>query len=164
MYLLHIFPLTSTHLLLRCCTFFNWTKKNSFDCVANRKIGNRKSQNLISTVTCIYIYNYQSSLSGLNMELFIEVQNLFFFNLNGVESNWAHSALRPRIGLLCQPRMIMMMEKLVKWWFALETEVFGENLLQRHFIHHKPHMLCPDTNPDRRGGNPGTNRLSYGTA
>jgi hypothetical protein len=39
-----------------------------------------------------------------------------FFNLysEGVESNWVHSALRPPIGLLCQPRVIMMMEKLVE--------------------------------------------------
>jgi hypothetical protein len=33
----------------------------------------------------------------------------------GVESNWVHSALRPLIGLLCQPRvMMMMMQKLVE--------------------------------------------------
>jgi hypothetical protein len=32
----------------------------------------------------------------------------------GVESNWVHSALRPLLGLLCQPRVIMMMEKLVE--------------------------------------------------
>jgi hypothetical protein len=32
----------------------------------------------------------------------------------GVESNWIHSALRTLIGLLCQPRVIMMMEKLVE--------------------------------------------------
>jgi hypothetical protein len=32
----------------------------------------------------------------------------------GVESNWVHSALRPPIGLLCQARMIMMMQKLVE--------------------------------------------------
>jgi hypothetical protein len=31
----------------------------------------------------------------------------------GVESK-VHSALRPPISLLCQPRMIMMMEKLVE--------------------------------------------------
>jgi hypothetical protein len=29
--------------------------------------------------------------------------------------NWVHSALRPLIGLLCQPRVIMMMENLVEW-------------------------------------------------
>jgi hypothetical protein len=32
----------------------------------------------------------------------------------GVESNWVHSALRALIGILCQPRVIMMMEKLVE--------------------------------------------------
>jgi hypothetical protein len=44
------------------------------------------------------------------------------------------------IGLLCQHRVIMMVEKLVEW-LAGETEVLGENLLQSRFVHHKPHML-----------------------
>jgi hypothetical protein len=43
-----------------------------------------------------------------------------------------------------------------------ETEVLGENLPQCRFVHHKPHMLCPDANPGRWGGKPATNRLSYG--
>jgi hypothetical protein len=34
----------------------------------------------------------------------------------------------------------MMMEKLVEWWLAWETEVFGENLPQCRFVYHKPHM------------------------
>jgi hypothetical protein len=52
MYLLYIFPLlSSTHLWLRCSNFFNPSKKNSFACAANRKIGNRKGQRLISTFT-----------------------------------------------------------------------------------------------------------------
>jgi hypothetical protein len=42
-----------------------------------------------------------------------------------MESNWVHSALRPLIGLLCQPRVIMIVEKLVEQ-LAGETE--GENL------------------------------------
>jgi hypothetical protein len=39
-----------------------------------------------------------------------------FFNRysEGVESTWVHSALRSPIGLLCQPRVFMMMEKLVE--------------------------------------------------
>jgi hypothetical protein len=41
--------------------------------------------------------------------------------------------------LLCQPRVIMM-AKLVEWLVG-ETEVLGENLLQRRFVHHKTHML-----------------------
>jgi hypothetical protein len=57
-----------------------------------------------------------------------------------VESNWVHSVLQPPIGLLYQPRVIMMMEKLVEWWLAEETEVLGENLPQWRFVHHKTHM------------------------
>jgi hypothetical protein len=67
------------------------------------------------------------------------------------------SALRPLMGLLCQLRVIMMMEKLG------ETEVLGENLPQCRFAHHKAHMLPRrETGPPR--WDPATNRLSYGTA
>jgi hypothetical protein len=51
-----------------------------------------------------------------------------------------HSTLRPLNGPLCQPRVIMIMEKLVEW-LAGETEVLGENLPQCRFVHHKPHRL-----------------------
>jgi hypothetical protein len=51
-----------------------------------------------------------------------------------------YSTLRPLNGLLCQPRVIMIMEKSVEW-LAGETEVLGENLPQCRFDHHKPHML-----------------------
>jgi hypothetical protein len=44
------------------------------------------------------------------------------------------------------------------------TEVLGENLLQRHFIHHKSHMTRPGFELSRHGGKPATNRLSYGMA
>jgi hypothetical protein len=50
------------------------------------------------------------------------------------------STLRLLNGLLCQPRVIMVIEKSVEW-LAGETEVLGENLPQCRFVHHEPHML-----------------------
>jgi hypothetical protein len=35
---------------------------------------------------------------------------------------------------------------------------------QCRFVHHKPHMLCPDENPGHHGGKTATNCLSYNTA
>jgi hypothetical protein len=46
---------------------------------------------------------------------------------------------------------------------AGETEVLGENLPQRHFFPPQiPHDQVRFRTPDRSGGKPATNRLSYG--
>jgi hypothetical protein len=51
-------------------------------------------------------------------------------------------------------------------WTALagQTEVLGENLPRRYFVHHKSHLPAPGPNPGRRGGKQATNRFSYGAA
>jgi hypothetical protein len=49
--------------------------------------------------------------------------------------------------------------------FAGETEELGENLPQRHFVPPQiPHDQVQFRTPDRSGGKPATNRLSYGAA
>jgi hypothetical protein len=59
----------------------------------------------------------------------------------------------------------MMMEKLVEWTILTgETEVLGEKLPWRHFVHHISHLPDTGANPDRRREKPATNRFSYGAA
>jgi hypothetical protein len=42
---------------------------------------------------------------------------------------------------------MMCVKQLVEWELAGETEVLGENLLQRHFVDHKSHMTRPGLEP-----------------
>jgi phage-related protein len=60
--------------------------------------------------------------------------------------------------------MRMIVEQLVEWRLAGETEALGENLPQRHFS--TTNLTWPDrgSNSGRRRGKPATNRLSYGAA
>jgi hypothetical protein len=61
--------------------------------------------------------------------------------------------------------MRVIVEQLVEWRLAGETEVLGENPPQRHFVPPQiPHDQVRFRTPDRSGGKPVTNRLSYGAA
>jgi hypothetical protein len=43
--------------------------------------------------------------------------------------------------------MMVIVEQLVEWRLAGETEVFGENLPHIHFINHKSHSTWPGFEP-----------------
>jgi hypothetical protein len=53
--------------------------------------------------------------------------------------------------------MTMIVEQLVEWRLAGETEVLGENLSHRHFVHHKSHMTRPGL--ESRAATVGSQRL-----
>jgi hypothetical protein len=58
---------------------------------------------------------------------------------------------------------MVIVEKLVEWRLAGETEVLGENLPPPATLSTtNPTCLDPDLNTGRRGGKPATNRLSFG--
>jgi hypothetical protein len=94
---------------------------------------NRTMDNVQKHNICINVPSSQTFGSYVNKKSL-----KFFFNLHGCGCGIkVHSTLN---GLLCQPRVIMKMEKSVEW-LAGETEVHGENLPQCRFVHHKPRML-----------------------
>jgi hypothetical protein len=65
---------------------------------------------------------------------------------------------------LCPPRVIMMLEKLVEWWFGRGNRSTRRKPAPVPLCPPQTPHACPDANPGRRGGKPATNRLSYGTA
>jgi hypothetical protein len=80
----------------------------------------------------------------------------FFFKLIvGVETNWVHSVLRPPIGLLCQPRVIIMMDNLVNDDWQGKPK-YSEKACPNVALSTTNPTCCPDSNPGSRDGKPAT--------
>jgi hypothetical protein len=68
----------------------------------------------------------------------------------------------PTNGLLCKPRVIMMMEKLVQR-FTGEPK-YSEKTCHNAAMSTTKYTCCLDLNPGHSGWKPESNRLTYGTA
>jgi hypothetical protein len=64
-----------------------------------------------------------------------------------VESTLGPLGTSATSGLLYLPWVIVRMDNLVEWRLAWETEVLGENLPQRHFVHQKFHLTRSGREP-----------------
>jgi hypothetical protein len=74
-----------------------------------------------------------------------QMQHNFFFSFCGWGET-VHLVRRPLLAYCTNPGWLMMiMEQLVEWGLAGETEVLGENLPQCHFVHHKSDLTWDRT-------------------
>jgi hypothetical protein len=114
--------------------------------------------------SCIaFLRSQWQNVDSADQETFPRV-GFFYYYFRGVGWDWVHLACLPLIGLLYQPRMID------------EYRAFGgmrigrgnRNTLRKPVpVLLRPPQIPHDNlklNPGRRGEEPATNRLSYGTA
>jgi hypothetical protein len=71
----------------------------------------------------------------------------FLIRVVGMEFKLGPLGTSATSGLMYLPRVIVSIENLMEWRLAEETEVLGENLLQRQFVHHKSHLTKPGREP-----------------
>jgi hypothetical protein len=83
--------------------------------------------------------------SGVLFILLFDANYFFFIILSEVRLSQLGTATTT--GLLYQPRMID--GDCGAWRLAGETEVLGENVLQRHFVHYKSHMTRSGLEPEQ---------------
>jgi hypothetical protein len=67
-------------------------------------------------------------------------------------------------GLFYKPHVMMIVEQLVEWRLAGETEVLEKTCSSATLSTIYPTWLDPGSNQGRRGGKPAINRLSYDAA
>jgi hypothetical protein len=128
---------------------------------------------LIVTAVMVQVTNFFLPFSHIDCSVcftlsFFKWHQLFLFCWGGGET--FHVVRRPRIGLLYQPRMVddecgaVGGMKIGRGNRSIQRKPAAVPLCQCHFVHHNSTSPGLDSNPGRRGGNPATNRLSYGTA
>jgi hypothetical protein len=71
---------------------------------------------------------------------YLKILNLLSWGWSPTESTWHGGHWLAYCSL---PQVIMMMENLVEWILAAETEVLGENPFQCHFVYHRSHLTRP---------------------
>jgi hypothetical protein len=95
------------------------------------------------------LLTFQVKLTAVTVAL-----EVLFFIIIIILSGVRLSPLGTAVAYCISPRwqVMVVVEQLVEWRLAREIEVFGENLPQRHFVHHKSPWPDLDSNPGRRGG------------